>query len=493
MTTLLSLRYGYAGGGSEEHWFTGGLDGFRLIDWVQNVGDNDLTEETLTVSVEGDTKELMIQNLRKLDVFIYHAEQSRLDPLHGQSVWMRSNIKDEIFGRTSNISKIRVFFNRSLNRPPTSPGNFVNEYTVVLTREPGWEHGRGPDARSTLAHNVGNYEAGYAGAPALSHIVSYGGDTQGNVGGNMPALLTRCVVAPIFAAAPALREAWLGFRTDRYGDRSLFDPVWDLGYANAGNFGTDVTLQSDGDAIKNRYLRYTGDTDATLAQRVTILLTNVTSDLFEQRGSFLVLGRFKCTGTQTYQVRLSSGVAGGKPLSNGIVHPRVAVDKTNYFLYPLGHVDFPPSAFTEEQALGEGFMKGMAMQVDAGILSAGSGNLNMDALVLVPTAEGFAYFDFSGMVLGLYHIGTDASGGEAQLESSGRVVGVGMYNFMDRHGGAPIRLSTQNWSMPLGRGSFVSYAQQANVHDLTDYWSVRCYYSPQWRTLRGYDSGYAGP
>ena len=134
----------------------------------------------------------------------------------------------------------------------------------------------------------------------------------------------------------------------------------------------------------------------------------------------------------------------------------------------------------------------MAMQVDAGILSAGSGNLNMDALLLVPTAEGFGYFDLSKTALGLFHIGTDAAGGEGQLENSGRVVGVGIYNFSTRRGDAPLRLSTQNWGMPLGKGSFVSYAQQAAVHDLEDFWNIRAYYSPQWRTLRGSDSGYAG-
>lgn len=488
MTTTVRLKYGFAGTSYDEQvYLTGGSYGFYLNDWVQQVSSNgEDVDEVFVVSCEGADKDDLSDVLRQLDFMTYYASESVRDITTGKFVQLEVKVKDESYTRIARVRHIEVHFEESLNRPPTSPGEFIPEFTVVITREPDWGKGIGTSGSLITCNHVGAFEdddqwPGTGGG----YYYDYG--AQGyTVGGNRTSQLLRasCYALP-FAGGP-LMELWVGFRNDRYGDRTLFEPLWEL--EDAGAYGSDTSSLSDGSASGNYCVQYIpAAADDPLAPRVYIDMSRITTQYREQRGSFLVLMRAQCTGTRTYQVRMRSGMSYNLPQEMR-TQRRVAVDNTNWFLYPMGYVDWPPGAFSEEQALGEGFLAASHLQIDAGVLQAGTGNLRMDFLFLIPTAQGFIYFDVKDY--GVYWSNTITNYHmEAQLDHTGRVIGVGLKDWSPRTGAGPPIISKRNWGMPIGEGSVVAIAQRATSHVLTDGWRLYLYQNPQWHTLRGDMSG----
>jgi hypothetical protein len=446
----------------------GGTDGFYLLDWVPEVGDDDLPRpiETLTVAVEGSSHNDLADKISALDDFVQFVKDSISRPINPQVVRFEVKLDNETGERSSTVYKITSRFSRALNRPPVSPGNFIDEYVITIERDHWWEQHLYGAELFQLATGIGCPRTGTV-------LTDYGSKTDGDVGGTVKAKITSVQIRGDQSHAYNANEVWVGLRTDAIAnDRTNFQPVWNC--KDATQILGDCTLQSTSTAISGSLYECDFTMQTILYPRNYLQLDDVTSYPEDQRGTYLVLLRARCTGSETYTGRVDSGFYNPTDpvLKAG---PTFTIDQGSQFLYPAGYVSIPPARYAQRVDADANFLLSYCLVVNAGILSSGTGNLQMDALILVPVDEGFMYINNS-WISSAYNtwVVTDAFGGITSHSWGGYTVE------------SPI-VSPIDWSLPLGKGAVVLIAQRSDEQNRDDSYGIDFLYSKRYRTLRGSD------
>jgi len=432
--------------------------------WVQSVeqgNDPDLVSETITLRlkqqharVEGGGQSA-ITPLNDVSVYVQQlndklrqAEEYFDDEDELYGIWLQSHYDGETYTRQALIRRGRVAPQSSFLSWAGKRG-VVPEYILSLERFP-WE------STSFRSGNVSSVNC--RGALGTLFMV----DASQTVNGDTEARIQSLMVEND-GTSTCLADAWVGFRSGRFGTPTNFQPIWGLGDSSVTT-GSDTSRVSDSTAYGSYKAQCSFTTCASMAARATATLGSYTSYPSDQAGTFTVLMRAKVASSTICYARLLSGYSSG---SGYDYRDRVKITSTSWKLYDMGTVKIPPHKYPPTGT----DLSGFAMRIQAERTTGTT--LDMNYLALIPRTEGFVYIGGAAMV----------SAYRATVHSlcNKRIFG---YQVMSSDYQS-ITVSPAHFTLPLGSVSIVAAGQQAGQHSLTDAMSITIRFVPRWRMLRG--------
>lgn len=432
-------------------------DGFSLTrdGWVQAVARNndERTTEAMTLRVEGTSHDDLVSKLQALDDKIREVGWYN-DATERYSVWLRAQLPDETGARQALITQAGGEIGSSVFAPPLSPGSVLREYHLALERMPFWE---------SITHS----------SLAFQSLSCTGGlkSMSGAIFGTAPARIAKTTIEGASGGGSGdLYEFWLGFRTDRLGDHANFVPVWDIGQTSNSTPYND-TITSTADTPYGGHKWVCSFSDESELRRVSTPLLSHTSNYADQRGEYTVLLRAKVGASTVCHVRLKDGFVHTSALRT---QPRVKIDSTSWYLYPLGTIVIPPSRGIVEA----NFLRQYGFELYAS-RESGSNDLDMDCFILIPRAEGFIHVSGGGVK---YVLG-DTRPIIVRVHPDGATDGW-WYTLNMPY--ASIKVEPENYALPVtGTVSVILAGQRETSHDLDDYIHLGLLAYEHWRTLRG--------
>jgi len=296
-------------------------------------------------------------------VCLWHKNQ-----LRQESIWLEAQSDREAHSRRSLVYNLTVKGDKGtmggtslLELPNTS-------LRVTLTRHPLWE-----STSSCVVSASGISTLG--GAFTLNSLP----DT-----GTAPARIEDFSIS--HNSSVPLARAWVGIREYNEGIAS-FEPLWEL---EDGSTYTDTTSGSDSNASGSSKLTVNFATMNSNAKRAEISVNDVVlSSPEDMIGRYVVLCRSKVDTGMTVALQLRHGFYDGDDDSFLQAEP-VYIENTNWRLRELGEVSIPPSGWRAANA-NPAVIDNVTIQVWAELIE-GSGNLDLDCLVLIP-ANHYVSFD----------------------------------------------------------------------------------------------------
>lgn len=428
-------------------------DGISLTrdGWIPAVardGDESVAE-AMTFRLEGSNHDDLASILQSLDDKIEEVGWYN-DAAERYSVWIRTQLPDESGARQVMIRQAGGEIGSAAFAPPLSPGNALREYYLALERMPWWE---ATQHTICVANTIS----------CLGGIYDYAG-----IGGNRPGRIAQTAFRGAVGGGGPLDEFWLGFRTDRFGDRSNFAPLWEC---EDGSLTNDTDVHAAATASGGSCARCTFG-DESLLTRVQIAVEDATTDYDDQRGRFNVLLRAKVGAATTARVRLQDGF---EQLGDWRPLPRVEIEATDWTLFPLGSVTMPPGQTILP-------LQNFALRLQAERVS-GSGNLFMDCLVFIPSAEGALHITGGAVT---YSLG-DQRPSRVYVHPNGKIEawsyivgGTGEYVTQ-----GTVAVEPEKYELPTGGCLLILAGQRATIQDKDDYVDLRLYLFSRYRTLRG--------
>lgn len=428
--------------------------------WQQAIADLDApVDETITLNIRGTSVNNLAQNIQDLDRMIKKVSWYIRDSTERYSVWLRAQLDGETGARQALILEAKRQSVQLLDE--FTSDEFIAAGDVIGLKRGPWE--------STSSGQVFNSNNFPVIGTSIANNVPIVGDIdsrvrslyiEGKNGGGGP--ITRC---------------WAGFISDRWVNPANFVPIWEAENGYLSN-GAAVTTANDSTASPagggtNKSVRVTMSNPSLVLRWNMPVKVVSPSNPEDQRGRFLVLGRFKCTdGSTECRVQLQSGFSKN---TNWKTFSRQLISGSSWNIYELGQVQFPQTgrAFIATQ------INYSALQIFAERIS-GSGNLDFDCLILIPVGEGSIYFH-GGQIY--YQLGVSQAVGVVKLADS-KVLAVGSYITTDYvlndiiaeiRGGAPTGSSVY----------FVMAAARETSSVLTDYVGFNVTLFNRWMTLRG--------
>ena len=427
--------------------------------------------ETMTISVDGTSHYDVASTIQTLDTTLREGTDHALEPLDENPVYLRTKLTNESTSYQTLVLSGGTEPATDYYSPPMDPGNYLSSHIIAIERTPFWE----PESSTSVV---------------LSSVVSTGDMARlyasgTSINGDVPARLEITRFRGVSGGGGPLTEFWIGFRTNRLADatydQTYFESVW---LCQNGTASNNTTLDvADATALGGAKSRWTpaGGSDDNMLTRVTIRASDLTAthavaasvDPQAQRSRNLVLLRAKSTGTGTFRVRIQSGFYGGDNWKTGA---RALVNSSSWYYYPMGTVDIPPLLY---QPNWRTFIGQSAIRIQAE-LGAGTSSLDMDALIMIPQAEGAIY----------------AKGGSVQYSSTGAVSYVEISsNAADIRSGIAydttnsqyeaVQIDPSNYALPNGPVVTVFAAQRSSTQGLTDSPDIHLHYFTRWLNLRG--------
>lgn len=433
-------------------------DGFSLTrdGWIQAAaGNGDRVSEAMTLHVKGSSHDDLASKLQSLDDKIREVRWYG-DAAERYGVWLRAQIPDESGARQALVTGMRCEPSVSFYAPPAAPGNWLRAgYDLALERMPWWEASSHYMHIATTVACFGamkNYGNVYGDIPSRIARTDFIGSPAGPTGGEDP-----------------LYEFWMGFRTDRFGDRTNFVPIWDVGQSSDSTPFNDTTSSADGTAYGG-YKWTCSFGDVSELKRVTTALLGHTSDYADQRGEYVVLLRAKVGADTTCHVRLKDGFVHTSALR---AHSRVKIDSTSWLLHPLGTITIPPS----RGIVRADFLRQYGFELYASRTS-GSNDLDMDCFVLIPRSEGFIHVSGGGVKYVLGDTKPIVVCVHPNNETDGWWYTLNMPY-------SSVTVEPEGYTLPVGAGALILAGQRETEHALTDYVTVQLSSYNCYRTLRG--------
>ena len=444
----------------------GDIDSINLMEYL---GDNtfqqaistagEAVDEAIGLVLSRSSGDSLAGAVQRLDTMLSRVKDVKQYENY-QRVWLRAKMLGETYERQACLIDAK--------RPKAIPttdvfganSSIISNYLLGLKRAGYWENSV---YRSIVENSIS----------ALGGKYSYTG-----IDGDMPARIAR-----LYIYNGAMNECWMGLQTTRTWPYSMtgtlglnasnLDPIWNL--RKGGTFGADTTggtTNADATAQDGYKVICTFATDETLVKRVLINASSAGSKwLF---GRYQVLLRARCTSTLSVRVRLGSGFTWSGNTNMNMLYQQRIDASSGWKLYSLGEVDVPAASLYSQAGSSGKFNVGF--EIDAAKIS-GSGNLELDCLVFIPTLDGYI------------HVKTNT----AQADSYGYHV------YQSPEGIMKGRLCTTDqdyvredfvpdavdFGMRPSAGTFVFAAQSPTGNVTTDALNLGIWAYERWVTLRG--------
>lgn len=438
-----------SGPGSEGIVILAPSDFLRLYDWTQSTPGNGPVIETLGLRIRGDSTDEVAELLQSLDHMMLLTRQY-FEGNDYSPVWLNAQLDDETHARRSLVYNITGGPNRTMMDVIFEKTHRLNDYTLAIERAPYWE-----DDSGTQVYHV----------EEAAHTFNL----DATVYGDVPARISDMSIGAHDDARWS--EFWMGFRSDRFGDRTNFHPaVW-----LTSSYVREDTSISGTSAVCN----FSGT--ESMAERVYIRLANWTSNERDYRGEFQVLVVASVGSGMTVDLRMRHGYYADNEFNSWITHDnRVRITSTEQLVLDMGVVRFPFGRGVNSNA----FMQGQAIGFDAELIG-GSGNLTIHKVLLIPRSEGFIYVkagaaddaDAPSIGNGYAKVMTHPEGA-----IEGVLIDDNAVPEMD------LELSQNKWSLPRGdvKVCWVGCATEDNGgYDVDETISFGITYNQRWRTLKG--------
>lgn len=260
-----------------------------------------------------------------------------------------------------------------------------------------------------------------------------------------------------------IAKFWAGIRP-KYEGSSSFDPVLEI---EDGINGADCSDIVDASASGGNYTRCTFATQTGLVSRsiLSLLDAGVTTNQDHYYGRYTVIARLRVTSTREAGVLLKHGFFNSP---NRTPNEEVKVTDTNWRLYSLGDIQIPPHKV--HPLVGTAEVKYFTLELFAESL-AGSGNLEMDNYVLVPSRHQVYADDAVISSLG--------SNVKFFTLPDERQYAVSYNNANEPDVSIPQAMT--NWRLPVGDSVFVFVGERTASHVITDQVDVVLYHFKRWR------------
>ena len=435
MTRLLQLE-----------WRTETLDllsdegsGWRATGWNPSVAmvQYQLSPEPVTEKIDAvvdcDSAESLIAAIQQMGEMARMASTYVRDETTDEPVYLRAQMDDE----SSRYAVVRSIEYELLSPPISATGHITENRAKVrlsITRDPYWE---------THSYTEDDDDISTVGGE-LSYTI---------LRGDAPARLWRTYLHGV-SGSGELDTFWLGIRSENkhgaYGI-SNFESVWDC--EDGSNLtGGDCADTADGDAHGGTMVKCDFATASGWHERWRLEVNDVTASYSNQAGRYLMLLRCRVTSGTAEILALTGLVWFGHYHRQNVVE----IDDTDYVYKEIGVIEIPCNF---------SFMYGVDLWARR---TAGSGDLYMDCIVMIPIDEGFAKFEDGEVVSG---------GGiiEARVEERNHPVVYPNYPFV-----------MTNWALPPGDGMFVAAAQRTSLQDLDDEFGIEVQCYPRILSMRRY-------
>lgn len=447
-------------GGANDIWLA--EDG-----WIRTVAERgtdgqwpDSVTETIVCMVQADDDDDLALIIQGVNENLRRAGDFTEDETDGVATFLRVQLENESNDYQALIVGGRASQGSAFYNWPVDTTSFLPSMIVEITRKPFWEPNAVDESFSAAAiDSYGEmYDYGIAGT---------------DVPGDVPARITNVNFHE--NSITTLSEFWLGWKTNRFGTRTQFVPVWSL---------DDAGVLSNNTAVAGSIIRWTpgGGADDLMLERAIISIEDITtSGSYEaQRGKYLVLLRALASSTKTFRVQMGLGLSLG---SQWDTRQRVLVNSNSYLWYSLGEISFPIAGRMRKLSSDAG-MRLQAIRLEAEVAGAGAGTLDMDRLILIPLNEGMIHIKSVAQIgVGptdiMYYV-TEVDDSEIAEMRQLRAVGVPSISTVD-YPQADSRL----WGLPPGEGSLVFAAQDLTVSRTTDTVDIFIGYQERWLTLGG--------
>lgn len=431
------------------------VQGFTLADngWIPQVaplGQAAVTE-TLTFRAKATSHDGLAERLQILDDWIVKVDWSH-DPTQRQYVWLNARWKTETETRRAPVYNLSYSLNSSPAGPFVRDDSFVPELVIVITRGPYWEQ-----LTLTLLNNFGISTTGGA-----DYLLDNGNPYIAI--GDVPA---RIRLFGFNYAPAALRYVWVGFRSSRNGVLANFAPVWPLNGAVYSLPG-DVTATADATAYNGNKMVIDFSGGASLLNRIRVITSDITANTADQRGLYTCLLRAKMSDGSIARARISSGFASATYSNPYYTNPRVPIQGTSWLLYDMGILRLP--SIQRETAASTFVMAAAGAIIDAERVS-GSGDLELDCLILIPYNDAYLNLDI----------------GNNSVDATVLTSPDYSYAAYDSVTLQQSAIQPSNWNLPANNEAplCVIAAQASTAHSLTPDAQISAFIIPRWRTLRG--------
>jgi hypothetical protein len=452
----------------------GYTDGVELATngWRPRVAglEEEEVEETLALRIRGSSHNNLATKVQALDGKLKQIADY-FGGVEQYGVWLRAQLSGEGKARQAFLFGARREVLTAAFGPELNNHYQINEYTLVLKRRPWWEP-IDPDAYTVVTPLNGIGGSG-------SYVSGLAGTSETTIVGDLPARIYKLELGADSGNGP-FYKFWIGFRSSRLGTPANFAPVWSLRLGTSVSadttVGTTNASSNDPDAsdgAKDGYKAVcTFATTTALAARVKVRVQDVAATYpNDQRGTFLVLLRAKTTSTAVCRARLADAFYSAATFK---ARARVVISSTYWNYYEMGVVTIPSPErdYSLSADPGYAYLKTYTLRVDAERVS-GSGNLDMDCLVLIPQ-EGFVYVDGGNVSV----LGGNLIAGE---EPNGAFYCV-QTDLINPYRGGTVKIVN---GLPTGSGIAVLAGQRETRSFKTDACFMLVYFYNRWMTLRG--------
>jgi len=450
----------------------GMADGFGLGNngWIPAVVQSGAlsVDEAITLLAYGASDDDLAANIQALTEKIKQISDSE-DAAERYGVWLRTRLLNE--------TGIRQAFLKRLEHRPGQPvrgsgsiQSYIGEYLLGLERMPYWESPEAETYETTAVNGIGG----------KFDYTTYGG-SPGAVVGDEPARLALVKFRGVNGATYPFHRFWMGFKTNRHGNRANFQSTWSLrkGFA----FGADTTggtSNSDTTALDGYKAKCTFATVTTMFTRVKIRVQDVTANYTAQRGRYHVLLRAQMGAGLATQamVRMGTGLSNDP---NPAWRQRVPVAGNVWKFHDMGTITLPSPG---NQYGGSNLLTSSTIFIGAE-LASGAAGVEFDCLVLIPADEGFVYAELQGAFSsadGVEYESADENPLYVMDRPAGQKTSIWMHAGIPEATGAP-RI---NGGLPTGSGILVAAGEHWSFGSTKgDTFAVTMQVYNRWKELRG--------
>ena len=449
--------------------------GWRVEQWIPRTaaitGNRmpPLVTETVDLMADATTHDTLSTDFQDLDNYRWLAREYIKDRTQEHPVWLHAKADNETGERRALVHDISMSWR---SEQTDENGQWINEnearIRANIVRGPFWED------------TTANTKTAGSNVSVLGGAYDYSGT---DVVGDAPARIYHLA----FTSDDSNHyydKMWIGFRSaNKHGTLGNFTALWECeDYSTiAGDAAVDADATASPGGAGNTFVNCPMGTSPAWALQVGIQLDDVyTTNYSDMYGRYVVLLRAKVEASTTCEVYLrhTCNWATTPVYFNG---PITEVTNTDWTIHNLGEVTipirdlhaFPLAAWIDDYDSNDQLFV-------YGRRTSGSGDLDLDCLILIPSDELFLYVE------GIQCRGTAVDYAPIIAQSPEGIWSVITYYGVTPYWYSPGIISAKGLGVPVGDGRmYCVMADSDNENTYDDTYDTTMSLFPRWYNLRG--------